>query len=112
MKQSTLKLFLRLPRFDEHLALHRLDCVAAHGDLTLYDFARAQYEAEPEPDLRPAPLLTGDDLIAAGYKPSPQFKAMLTLAEDAQLEGTITTRDQALTLVRQHFPMPADSPAP
>jgi poly(A) polymerase len=107
MKQSTLKRFLRLPRFDEHLELHRLDASSAHGDLTLYDFARAQYEAEPAPDLRPAPLLTGDDLIAIGYKPSPQFKPMLALAEDAQLEGSITTREKALELVQAAYPLAA-----
>jgi poly(A) polymerase len=105
MKQSTLKRFLRLDRFGEHLELHRLDASSAHGDLTLYNFARAQYEAEPAPDLRPAPLLTGSDLIAAGYRPSPQFKPMLALAEDAQLEGAITTREQALALVQSQFPL-------
>ena len=107
MKQSTLKRFLRLPRFDEHLELHRLDASSAHGDLTLYDFARAQYEVEPAPDLHPAPLLTGDDLIAAGYQPSPQFKPMLALAEDAQLEGSATTREQALALIEAAYPLPA-----
>jgi poly(A) polymerase len=106
MKQSTLKRFLRLPRFDEHLALHHLDALSAHGDLTCYNFVRAQYQAEPAPDLRPAPLLTGRDLIAAGYRPSPQFKPMLALAEDAQLEGAITTREQALALVRASYPLP------
>ncbi len=56
MKQSTLRRFLRLPRFDEHLALHWLDVTSAHGDLGLYDFARAQYEAEepPRSSRRPA----------------------------------------------------------
>ena len=106
MKQSTLKRFLRLPRFDEHLVLHRLDALSAHGDLTCYNFVHAQYQAEPAPDLRPAPLLTGRDLIAAGYRPSPQFKPMLALAEDAQLEGAITTREQALALVRASYPLP------
>ena len=106
MKQSTLKRFLRLPRFDEHLALHRLDALSAHGDLTCYNFARVQFEAEPAPDLRPAPLVTGRDLIAAGYRPSPQFKPMLALAEDAQLEGAITTREQALALVVAAYPRP------
>jgi poly(A) polymerase len=105
MKASTLKRFLRLPRFEEHLELHRLDAGSAHGDLTLYDFARAQFEAEPSADLRPAPLLTGDDLIAAGYRPSPQFKPMLALAEDAQLEGAVTTREQAFALVQAAFPL-------
>ena len=109
MKASTLKRFLRLPQFDEHLALHRLDCLAAHGDLSLYDFARAQYQAEPAEELRPAPLLTGSDLIAAGYRPSPQFKPMLALAEDAQLEGAATTREQALSLVQSQFPMREES---
>jgi len=105
MKQSSLKRFLRLPHFEEHLALHYLDASSAHGDLRLYDFARAQYEAEPAPDLRPAPLLTGADLIAAGYRPSPQFKPMLTLAEDAQLEASVHTTAEALALVQAHFPV-------
>ena len=112
MKQSTLKRFLRLPRFDEHLALHRLDASAAHGDLTCYNFARAHFEAEPTPDLRPAPLLTGRDLIAAGYRPSPQFKPMLALAEDAQLEGAATTREEALALVQASYPRPSPNPTP
>ena len=114
MKQSTLKRFLRLPQFDEHLELHRLDCLSAHGDLTLYNFARAQFESEPAPDLRPAPLLTGSDLIAAGYKPSPQFKPMLALAEDAQLEGAVATHEEALALVQTNFPCarrPGNEPA-
>ncbi len=106
MKQSTLKRFLRLPRFEEHLALHLLDASSAHGDLSLYEFARAQYEAEPAEEHRPAPILTGADLIAAGYKASPQFKPMLTLAEDAQLEGLIGTREQALALVAAQFGQP------
>jgi len=104
MRASTLKRFLRLPHFEEHLALHRLDVTSAHGDLSLYEIAKAAYEAEPAPDLRPAPLLTGRDLIAAGYPPSPQFKPMLAFAEDAQLEGSVQTRDEALSLVQSHFP--------
>jgi len=105
MKQATLKRFLRLPRFEEHLALHRMDSLSAHGDLTNYNYAREQFEAEPEEALRHAPLVTGRDLIAAGYHPSPQFKAMLLLAEDAQLDGTATTREEALRLVTLHFPL-------
>ncbi len=106
MRPATLRRFLRLPHFDDHLALHRLDVTSAHGDLSLYDIAKAAYEAEPAPDQRPAPLLTGRDLIAAGYPPSPQFKPMLALAEDAQLEHTIHTRDEALALVAARFGPP------
>lgn len=110
MRESTLRRFLRLPRFGEHLELHWLDVTSAHGDLTLYDFARNHYEAEPAEDKRPAPLLTGADLIAVGYKPSPQFKAMLLLAEDAQLERRATTRDEALALVQASFPLTPAQP--
>jgi poly(A) polymerase len=100
MKQSTLKRFLRLPHFAEHLALHFADASSAHGDLSLYEFARQKLEELGEEQIRPPLLLTGDDLIAAGYQPGPGFRQMLTLAEDAQLEGTITSREQALALVR------------
>jgi poly(A) polymerase len=101
MKQSTLKRFLRLPRFEEHLALHFADCMSAHGDLSKYEFAKQKLAEMSEEEIRPKLLLTGADLIAAGYEPGPRFKTMLALAEDAQLEGTVTTREEALELVKQ-----------
>ncbi len=104
MKESTLKRFFRLNEFDQHLALHRLDCLASHGSLELYDFARERFETLPEEQVRPSLLLTGKDLIEAGYRPGPQFSAMLTLAEDAQLEGAVHSRDEALTHVQKHWP--------
>lgn len=106
MRQSTLKRFLRLPRFDEHLALHRLDCSSCHGDLTLYNFAKQQYESAPAEHIQPKLLVTGRDLIAAGYRPNPQFKAMLEAAEDAQLEGLINTPEEALAVVQARFGKP------
>jgi putative nucleotidyltransferase with HDIG domain len=104
MKESTLKRFFRLPHFDQHLALHRLDCLASHGSLELYDFARGRFENLPEEQVRPPLLLTGKDLIAAGYHPGPQFSEMLAMAEDAQLEGAVRSREQALALVQEHWP--------
>jgi poly(A) polymerase len=103
MKQSTLKRFLRMSQFDEHLALHRADCLSSHGKLNLYEFARGEYERHEPEAIRPVLLLTGRDLIAAGYRPGPRFKAMLETAEDAQLEGTIGTREQGLELVEQQY---------
>jgi len=100
MKESTLKRFLRLPRFDEHMALHRLDCMASHRDLSLYEFAEEKLQTMPEEQIRPRPLITGDDLIEAGYSPGPVFKELLLAVEDAQLEGSISTKEQALDLVR------------
>ena len=106
MKTSTLKRFLRIPRFDEHLALHRADCLSSHGDLRLYDFAKAASEHQEPEHLRPTLLVTGRDLIAAGYRPGPSFKAMLEAAEDAQLEGEITSRAQGLHRIAQSFGPP------
>jgi putative nucleotidyltransferase with HDIG domain len=101
MKESTLKRFFRLGSFPEHLALHRMDSRASHGDLTLYDFARERYEATPQEEMRPELLVTGRDLIEAGYTPGPQFKELLAMAEDAQLEGRIRTREEGLALIGQ-----------
>jgi poly(A) polymerase len=103
MKASTLKRFFRLENFPEHLALHRMDCMAAHRNLDIYHFVRERYETLPEEEVRPSPLLTGRELIAAGYNPGPAFKEMLQSVEDAQLEGAITTPEQALALVREKF---------
>jgi poly(A) polymerase len=101
MKDSTLKRFFRLPQFEQHLELHRLDCQSSHRDLSLYEFAKEKFHAMPQEQIRPTPLITGDDLIAAGYKPGPQFKALLTTVEDAQLEGSISTKEAAMALVER-----------
>ena len=104
MKSSTLKRFFRLERFEEHLALHRMDCMASNGFLDHWEFVREHWLAMPEETVRPRPLITGRELIAAGYKPGEGFREMLRTAEDAQLEGTITTSEDALRLIRERFP--------
>lgn len=101
MKESTLKRFFRLPKFEEQLELHRLDCSSSHRDLSLYEFTKEKFHSLREEQIRPEPLITGDDLIAAGYKPGPMFKELLTAVEDAQLEGRIDTKEKAMELVRQ-----------
>jgi poly(A) polymerase len=103
MKESTLKRFFRLTGFPEHLELHRIDCLSSHGDLSLYNFAKQRYENMPQESIKPALLVTGSDLIAAGYAPGPQFKEMLAVAEDAQLEERIRTKEEGLALVQQIF---------
>jgi poly(A) polymerase len=107
MKESTLKRFLRLPRFDEHLELHRIDCLSSHGNLALYNFVRQRLQQTPEEEISPAPLLTGEDLINLGYVPGPRFRDILSAVEDAQLEGTLHTKDDALAFVRREFPQPS-----
>ena len=103
MKESTLKRFFRLESFDQHLALHKMDCLAASGNLDHWNFVRERYEAMPEEVVRPTPLITGRELIAAGYRPGAGFREMLRAVEDAQLEGTIATADDALRLVSERF---------
>jgi poly(A) polymerase len=105
MKTSTLKRFFRLESFDQHLALHRMDCLAGSGYLDNWEFVRERYLAMPEETMRPRPLLTGRELIAAGYVPGASFKQMLRTVEDAQLEGTIATPEEALRLVKERFPI-------
>jgi poly(A) polymerase len=104
MKESTLKRFFRLAHFDQHLALHRLDCLASHGSLELYDFVRQRFETLPQEQVRPQLFVSGKDLIEAGYHPGPQFTQMLAAAEDAQLEGAVHTRAQALALIKERWP--------
>ena len=104
MKGSTLKRFLRLPKFEEHLELHRLDCLAAHGQLDNYDLVRRKLAELPNEQLKPVPLLTGADLIGEGYRPGPIFSEILRAVEDAQLETRIQTRDEALNFVKRKFP--------
>jgi tRNA nucleotidyltransferase/poly(A) polymerase len=109
MRDSKLKRMLRLDRFEEHLELHRLDCSSSHGHLENYQFAKAKLEESPPEVLRPPRLLSGDDLKEAGYRPGPAFARMLEAVEDAQLEGKIHTRDEALELVYSTFG-PPDGP--
>jgi poly(A) polymerase len=105
MKQATLKKFLRMPAFEEHLELHRLDCLSSHGQLDTYNYSREQLHSMPAEAIRPTPLITGRDLIEAGYEPGPRFKEVLAAVEDAQLEGRLTTHEAAMEFVQREFPV-------
>ena len=106
MRTGRLKRFLRTDGFEEHMELHRLDCVASHGKLRNYDFVRRKLAEIPEPELRPPRLVRGDDLIAAGYSPGPVFAEILEWLEIEQLEGAVATKDQALAKLRERYPLP------
>lgn len=102
-----MKRFLRQSHFDEHLELHRLDCLSSHRHLDNYDFCVEKLSSLPVWELKPVQLLTGNDLIAAGYRPGPAFSKILTAVEDAQLESRIKSREEALSLVERLFAPPA-----
>ena len=103
MRASTLKKFVRLPRFEEHLTLHRLDCLSSHRHLDSYEFVRRFLEVTPPEQVHPERLLTGDDLQTMGFQPSPLFSRILRALEDAQLEGQIATREEAEKYVLSRF---------
>jgi poly(A) polymerase len=105
MRKSTLKRFVRQPHFDEHLELHRLDCLASHGNLEVYDAVRNFLKETPLEQAKPRRLLTGDDLSEMGYAPGPEYKAILGALEDAQLEGVLSTKAEAEVFVRTNYPM-------
>ena len=111
MRPAKLRRFLQQPSFDDHLELHRLDCLASHGKLDNHDFAteRVRQLAAEEPLAR---LLTGHDLIAAGYTPGPIFSVILSAVEELQVEGGVSSRAEALQFIRDRFPPPAGELAP
>ncbi len=103
MRTSTLKKFVRLPHFDEHLALHRLDCLSSHRHLESYEFVTRFLAVTPPEQVRPERLLTGDDLREMGFRPGPLFSQILQALEDGQLEGQIRTREEAEEYVLGKF---------
>ncbi|MGC2769957.1 MAG: CCA tRNA nucleotidyltransferase [Candidatus Acidiferrum sp.] len=109
MKKSTLKRFVRQPHFDEHMALHRLDCLASHKRLDAYDMVRKFLNDTPPEEVKPTRLLTGDDLSEMGYVPGPGFQTILRALEDAQLDGSLSTRDEAESFVWTNYPLAKNS---
>jgi poly(A) polymerase len=100
MRTATLKRFVRLPQFEEHMELHRLDCLASHGSLEMYNFVRNFLAETPPEAVRPPKLVTGDDLKDMGFVPGPRFKEILSAVEEAQLEGRLSDRESALQFAR------------
>jgi poly(A) polymerase len=99
MRQATVKRFLRLPRFDQHLELHRVDCASSHGGLDNYEFARRKLEEFSQEEIAPEPLVRGGDVLALGVRPGPRVRELLHAVEEAQLEGMIATREEGLELL-------------
>jgi poly(A) polymerase len=105
MRPATLKRFVRLPRFqEEHIELHRLDCLASHGNLDAYDFVVRFLRETPPEEVRPPRLLTGEDLKTMGFTPGPRFKEILHAVEEGQLEGRLKRREDAIDFIRREYP--------
>ena len=103
MRAATLKRFVRLPEFAEHLALNRLDCLASNRNLEAYEFIQDYVRRTPPDVVHPAKLLTGDDLLGMGFRPGPAIGKILATVEEAQLDGELADRNQAISFVERHF---------
>jgi poly(A) polymerase len=103
MKKSTLKRFFALDRFDLHLELHRIDCLASHGLLDAYEFCQKklkEFAAEPPPPMK---VISGKDLLELGFEPGPNMGKILHAGEDEILEGRVKTREDALEFVKKNY---------
>ena len=103
MRLSTLKRFLREDGIEELLELTRLDALSSNGDLQYYQFCKARLAELDEKEIRPAPLVRGDDLIGLGFTPGPVFAEILRQVEDRQLGGELQNRDEAIEWIRQNY---------
>jgi poly(A) polymerase len=103
MRPATLKRFVRLPRFEEHLALHRLDCLSSHGNLEAYELVSEFLRSTPPEVVRPAKLITGKDVLLLGFSPGPIVGKILSGVEEAQLNGELGSRDEAISFVVSRF---------
>ncbi len=103
MRKSTLKRFLSLPYFEEHMQMHLADCMASHGKTDAYDFIREKMEEYGREEITPPPLLGGRDLIVLGYSPGPVFSEILGQVEELQLENRLSSKEEAIEFVLKNY---------
>ena len=103
MRVAKLKRFMARPTFDEELELHRVDCEGSHGMLDNYEFLKRKREEFANEPIIPPPLVRGDDLIALGFRPGPQFGEILEAVETRQLEGLLRDRAEALDWIKREY---------
>lgn len=103
MRVGKLKQFVSRSNFDTELELHRIDCESSHGKLDNYHFLQKKIEEYRKEDLKPKPMINGNDLLTAGYKAGPVIKTILEQVYELQLEGKFKTKDSALAWVSKNF---------
>ena len=108
MRPATLKRFVRLPKFAEHLALHRLDCLSSNRNLEAYEYVQEFLRSTPAEAVRPPKLVTGDDVLELGFKPGPLIGKILVTLEEAQLNGELSTKDEAMSFITRKFQQKAE----
>jgi len=94
------RLFAR-PESKELLQLVHAKLLAEEADLHPVMFCEEFLARTPPLELNPPPLLTGDDLIALGWQPGPRFRETLEAVRDAQLNGELSTEQDARQYVQR-----------
>ena len=103
MSIAALKKFFRVPHFEDHLEIERICRTVSDANLQQYDFALKTFRGWTPDDIWPKPWITGEDLITMGIPPGPVYKEILSLVEDEQLEGRLTSRESALEFVKRRY---------
>ncbi len=104
MRQAKLKRLLAEKDFLMELELHRLDCMSSNGLMESYEFLKNELQKSANiPPVLPEPLIKGGDLIRLGLQPGPDFKVMLDAVMDAQLEGRVCNKTEALDFLSKTF---------
>ncbi|MBN1575439.1 MAG: CCA tRNA nucleotidyltransferase [Chitinispirillaceae bacterium] len=103
MRLGTLKKFLSRPTIETEMELHRIDCLASHGDCGNVDFLKEELRRFQSKTLQPVPFLRGRDLVELGFTPGPLFGEILSQLYDMQLEEEISTREEAIRVVQEHY---------
>jgi poly(A) polymerase len=107
MRVSRLKRFMARPGFEDEMELHRVDCASSNGLVDNYEYVREKQEefaSQAEP-LIPKPLINGHDLMGLGVPPGRKVGELLTAAQNLQLEGALTSREEALAWARDQVSM-------
>jgi len=103
MRLATLKRLLSRPTILDELELHRVDCLASHGNVDNVTFVRKRLDEFARERIKPSPLLRGNDLILLGMTPGPLFSTILREVYDLQLDEKIATHDEAIEVVKSRW---------
>ena len=103
MRLGKLIRFVTRKTFPIELELHRIDCLASHGELDLYRFLKRKVRELKREELKPKSIVNGYDLIQLGIPAGPIRRTILEEAYSLQLEGKLSSREEALKWIVTNF---------
>jgi poly(A) polymerase len=109
MRESSLRRLVGAPTFPLELEMHRLDCLASHGDMDNHDFVTAFRRRIADEPVLPKAWITGHDLMRMGVPQGPAIGEWRKRAYDAQLEGSFTTPESLAEWIEEEIRRAASS---